>query len=251
MKKQALIKRLPIIVTALAVSLGAVLPSLAHERIRFDENGVCTDNCQGGNGIAGEIVSGAIGNNNEPSFEDEINGFDFFLFYEDGSADGNVISTGDGDKVTFEFVDFLQLEDDAIDAQILNQQPMPTPRETFSTQGRYQNKVRYVDDGTVGYIVKACVQDLVEQEDDNAADPYEPMDQPICFEHKSVCGQGSQDPRNNEGDPEFDGGFHQFSCVADAPPFGATSTPEDAHGKDKQKDKDRDQFSDPTPPPQE
>jgi len=240
-------KRQPLILAA-ALALGALaaLPVQAHERFRFFGDEPCDEPLG-----TGACVTGAIGNNVEPTFEDEISSFDFFLFYEDGSEDGNVISTGDGDEVTFELVDFLQLEDDAIDAQILNQQTMPTPRETFSTQGRYQNKVRFVDDGTIGYIVKACFQDLVEQEDESPADPYVPMAEPLCIEQKWVCGQGSQDPRNNEGDPEFDGGFHQFSCVADAPPFGATSTPEDVHSKDRQKDKDRDNFSDPTPPPQE
>lgn len=228
-------KTQPLIVfAALAMGALATLPAQAHERFRFGSG--CPEPLG-----TGACVTGAIGSHNEPAFEDEINGLDFFLFYEDGSDDGNVISTRGGDTVTFESVDFLFLKDDLLDAEVLNEQPMPLPTEAFGENGAYRNNVRFVDEGAIGYVVKACFQDLVEQEDDNAADPYVPMAEPLCIDQKWVCGEGSQDPRNDPDDPEADGRFHQFGCVFDAKPFGAK--PPEKDGIDRRKDKDNDRFS--------
>lgn len=229
MKKQPLI-----VAAALAMGAFAALPAQAHERFRLGSG--CPEPLG-----TGACVTGAIGSNNEPAKEDELNGFDFFLFYEDGSEDGNVISTRGGDTVTFESVNFLFLKEDKLDAEVLNEQPMPLPTEAFANAGRYQNKVRYVDDGAIGYVVKACFQDLVEQEDDAPADSYVPMAEPLCVDQKWVCGEGSQDPRNDPADPEADGRFHQFGCVFDAEPFGAK--PPEKDGIDRRKDKDNDKFT--------
>lgn len=212
----------------------AALPSQAHEMFRFGSG--CPEPLG-----TGACVTGFIGTNGDPAYEDEINGLDFFLRYQDGSDDGNTISTRGGDTVTFEFVNFLFLKEDALNAEVLNQQPMPLPAEKFREDGRYENKVRYVEDGAIGYVVKACFQDLVEQKDDDPADPYVPMAEPLCMDQKWVCGEGSQDPRNDPADPAYDGRFYEFECVFDAEPFGAK--PPKNHGIDRRKDKDNDRFS--------
>ncbi len=223
-----------IMAVALAMGALATLPAQAHERFRFGSG--CPEPLG-----TGACVTGAIGSHDEPAREDEPNGLDFFLFYEDGSEDGNVISTRGGDEVKFEFVKFLFLKEDKLDAEVLNEQPMPLPTEAFGEEARYQNNVRYVDDGAIGYVVKACFQDLVEQEDESPAENYVPMAEPLCIDQKWVCGEGSQDPRNDPDDPEFDDRFHQFGCVFDSEPFGAK--PPEKNGIDRRKDRDNDKFS--------
>ena len=91
--------KLPVLCSALALSILTALPSQAHELRRLGD----------GKGKFGERFRVAFGLTGEPAREDEQNGIDFTsLFYQDGSSDGNVVDTRrpelqkKGDGITFD-----------------------------------------------------------------------------------------------------------------------------------------------------
>jgi hypothetical protein len=262
--------------SALALGMAAALPAQAHELRRLGT----------GDGEFGERFRMAFGHWKEPAREDLENGIDFTSVYrEDGTSDGNVVDQANGDRVDIRKIKvmFFKAVPDAssafgyrvgqkINSAILCDQDAtpaithacirqkldsldtfgdPTNSQPDTTRNKYINTFIPTDSGIYGYELHGCIEDNVQQPDDDMSDNYQPTK--YCFGNVpantennpalvAICGAGSQDPRNNPGDPEETptNHTHSFGCITDTPTFGAE---QGIGGKNLDGYKDSDKFN--------
>ncbi|MBM4201491.1 MAG: hypothetical protein FJ189_09420 [Gammaproteobacteria bacterium] len=231
-----------------------------------------------GKGPNGEEYRIAFGHWSEPAREDEMNGIDLFVWYEDGRENGDVVDVGRGDKLRVTKLEAMFYEPKPASnpwgyepGKMLNITTLCDPAQGITLacprqkldalasffdpgnpqpevyRNRYTNNIRPTDSGIYGYKIGFCVQDLYGQTGADGQTLKTPWKRQSpkpesCFEETFICGAGSKDPRNDPSHPEYDPASqtHSYGCITDAVAFGAKP---EVDGKDKASHQDSDTYS--------
>lgn len=199
--------------TALASSL-LVSTAMAHE------SRVIT-----GADATNDVYELIVGFHTEPAFEDSFNGFQIFLYHDDGSSDGDAVNTRNGDLVNFTALEVMLLDqqvkptDPSFASHVKKtlafdlSQRAQTPRLKFGTNNDYRNHFRPTGDGVYAFRVVGSLQNVNTDPDNDTASTNTATGL-TSFDETFVCGPGG----SLDVDPTT-GVVHSFNCVQDITPF--------------------------------
>jgi hypothetical protein len=165
----------------------------------------------------------------EPAFEDSFNGGQIFLFYDDGSSDGEAVNTRNGDIVNFTNVEVMYLDqqtrpdDPSFSSHVVRtyafdlNDPTQLPRIAFGSTNEYKNHFRPARDGAYAIRVAGSIQDVNHDPDDEAG-----TNTPTgltTFDETFSCQGGTLDV-----DPATGQVLSRFNCVVDITSFPGPSS---------------------------
>ncbi len=171
-----------------------------------------------------DVYEMVVGFHIEPAFEDSYNGLDLFLFYDDGSSDGEAVNTNNGDIVNVTTLEVMRLDmqiqptDPNFASHVLQTYTFDlndrnqTPRLSFGTTNRYKNHFRPTRNGVYAFHLVGSLQNVNPDPDDDGAATNTPTG-PTSFDETFVCGPGGTLDIDDQGVP------HSFNCIQDITAF--------------------------------